>query len=508
MVDNTIALQVRPFQMPDIGQIYGQAQNIQMNRMRMAEAQETGQERNALRTLAASGVDPYSPEGLAQLRRVAPTLAPQYAQAASQQAYQRAQIDRIRSQNDREAFQTAQTLLVGVRNADDYARLRPTLVERFPQYAEFFRPEYSPELIQRLAIGAEGLIRRETEAAAANRPNEYERAVRATGARPGTPEYENAMRRRVDYLTGARPSTPAEFERKRDEMIARGVPADIASGLATGQFRFSTATDGTMNVVDVGRGRVVFGPGAGGTIGQQTPATPPQGAATPPQGAVTPPQGAATPPQGAVTPTARPLPPAGAGTLPTTGTDFRGATGAPGFVAETANTIVDLFGGRALPAPEAARATQALQNLDTRTRMFLQSAIPGRPSNYLMEMIGGMTVSPATISLGPERSRERVQQTTRFLETTMADLEDISRSRGTGRFTQQQIADANLSLNQLRSLLADYRQLEQAFESGRTSTPTPRRRGTLDRGVQTGVQPPTAPGEFRTQSGFTIRPIE
>ena len=157
MVDNTIALQVRPFQMPDIGQIYGQAQNIQLNRMRMAEAQEMAQERNALRTLAASGVDPYSPEGLAQLRRVAPTLAPQYAQAASQQAYQRAQISRIESQNEREALQTAQTLLSSVRGPEDYAALRPALLARFPQYAQFFRPEYSPELIRSLALGAQSL---------------------------------------------------------------------------------------------------------------------------------------------------------------------------------------------------------------------------------------------------------------------------------------------------------------------------------------------------------------
>ena len=77
MVDNTIALQVRPFQMPDVGQIYGQAQNFQLNRMRMEEAQETARERNALRGLLSSGVDLNTPEGLAQLRRAAPMLAPQ-----------------------------------------------------------------------------------------------------------------------------------------------------------------------------------------------------------------------------------------------------------------------------------------------------------------------------------------------------------------------------------------------------------------------------------------------
>ena len=157
MVDNTIALQVRPFQMPDLGQIYGNIQNIQMNRMRMAEAQEMAQERNALRGLLSSGVDVNTPEGLSQIRRAAPMLAAPFEQAASQRAYQRAQISRIESQNEREALQTAQTLLASVRGPEDYAALRPALLARFPQYAQFFRPEYSPELIRSLALGAQSL---------------------------------------------------------------------------------------------------------------------------------------------------------------------------------------------------------------------------------------------------------------------------------------------------------------------------------------------------------------
>jgi hypothetical protein len=662
MVDYTIATQVRPFQMPNVAQIYGAAQDVQMNRMRMAEAQETAQERNALRGLMAAGVDLNTPDGLNQLRRAAPMLAPQFEQAASQRAYQTAQTARLRAQTDADRFKLYRGQLGGVNDQTAWDNWRGRVVQEFPQFAGSIPERFSPQARLDVAGGAELLIQRATAGAerapvsvaagsslvdprtgrviytAPARPQDQapisvapgnsvidragnviftaparaqdqapisvapgnsvidrsgnvlftapERAPSPVSVAPGgtlvnprtgepvftspdrppspvsvapggtlvnprtgepvftspdrppspvsvapggtlvnprtgEPVFTSPDRppspvsvapggTLVNPRTGEpvftapdRPRAPAEFERKRDEMIARGVPADIASGLATGQFRFSTATDGTMNVVDVGRGQVVFGPGAGGQIGQQAPATPPQGAVTPPQGAV-------TPPQGAVTPTARPLPPAGAGALPTTGADYRGATGAPGFVAEAANTIVDLFGGRALPAPEAARAAQALQNLDTRTRMFLQSAIPGRPSNYLMEMIGGLTVSPATLSLGPERSRERVQQTTRFLEATMSELENISRSRGTGQFTQQQIADANLTLNNLRSLLTDYRQLEEAFESGRAATPAPRarHRGTLDRGVQTGVQPPTAPGEFRTESGFRIRPIE
>jgi len=157
MVDNAIALQVRPFQMPDVEDIYGRAQTLQANRMRMEEAQETARERNALRGLVASGVDLNTPEGLNQLRRAAPMLAPQFEQAAGQRAYQRAQIERIQSQNDADALKAAQTLLGTVRNAEDYSVLRPALLARFPQYAQFFRPEYSPELIRSLALGAQSL---------------------------------------------------------------------------------------------------------------------------------------------------------------------------------------------------------------------------------------------------------------------------------------------------------------------------------------------------------------
>ena len=159
MVDYSIAAQIRPFQMPDIGQIYGNIQNIQMNRMRMAEAQETAQERNALRGLLSSGVDPYSQEGLARLRQVAPTLAPQYAQAASQQAYQRAQTARLSSQTQADQIKVARDLLSGVTNQSQWDAWRRSTVAALPQYADAIPMEFSPENVRRVAEGAEGLIR-------------------------------------------------------------------------------------------------------------------------------------------------------------------------------------------------------------------------------------------------------------------------------------------------------------------------------------------------------------
>jgi DNA-binding TFAR19-related protein (PDSD5 family) len=210
MVDYSIAAQVRPFQMPNIGEIYGQAQNIQMNRMRMAEAQETAQERNALRGLLSSGVDPYSAEGLSQVRRVAPMLAAPFEQAASQRAYQTAQAGRLRAQTQADQIKTARDLLSGVSNQAQWDAWRRSTVAALPEYADAIPTQFSPQNVQRVAEGAEGLIRRASEATAAARPTEFDRVLRAANILPGTPEYETAMRGRAEYLRGVRP-TPSEF---------------------------------------------------------------------------------------------------------------------------------------------------------------------------------------------------------------------------------------------------------------------------------------------------------
>ncbi|MFN8996329.1 MAG: hypothetical protein ACK5X3_22050, partial [Pseudomonadota bacterium] len=149
----------------------------------------------------------------------------------------------------------------------------------------------------------------------------------------------------VDPATGRiiaeRPPTPAEprqsdIERRIDLMVQNGVSREMATGLATGQFETrQDPQDGSTSIIDRSNGRILFGPNAGGIIGQPAaPAAPGFAGAAP------------------------------GSTLPGNA-DFRGATGAPGLVAETANFVADLFGGRSLPAPERAAGAQALRNLDT-----------------------------------------------------------------------------------------------------------------------------------------------
>lgn len=159
MVDNTIATQVRPFQMPDVGQIYGQAQNLQLNRMRMEEARETAQERNALRGLLSSGVDLNTPEGLAQLRRTAPMLAPQFEQAAGQRAYQQARTQQAITQTQATRVKMYNDELGGVNDQAAWDNWRGRVVQEFPQFATSIPARFSPEARLRVAGGADEIIR-------------------------------------------------------------------------------------------------------------------------------------------------------------------------------------------------------------------------------------------------------------------------------------------------------------------------------------------------------------
>jgi hypothetical protein len=205
MVDYTIATQVRPFQMPNVAQLYGAAQNIQMNRMRMAEAQETAQERNALRGLMAAGVDLNTPEGVNQLRRVAPMLAPQIEQRNVQTAQARAQTARYGAQAEADALKVGRDLFAAATTPEQYNAARAYVAQRFPQYASAIPAQFSVENARRIAEGAEGLIRRAT-AGAERAPDEFRRMLAQAGIPEGSSEAQ-ALARGYLERRGAAPTT-------------------------------------------------------------------------------------------------------------------------------------------------------------------------------------------------------------------------------------------------------------------------------------------------------------
>lgn len=143
--------------------------------------------------------------------------------------------------------------------------------------------------------------------------------------------------------------------------------------------------------------------------------------------------------------------------------DYSAATGGTGFAGNLANTVAGAFGGQY--DPEVERAGQGLKNLQVRTQTGLQAAVPGRPSNYLMEQIGALTVSPYSITQGDARARERLSQTRDMIQQELQRMERDILSQPQN-FRPSEVSETRLNASQLRGLLADYDTALKSFTGG------------------------------------------
>jgi hypothetical protein len=257
-------------------------------------------------------------------------------------------------------------------------------------------------------------------------------------------DYDKALRR-----------DPA-LEQKSAMLVRSGVPQNIADGLAAGRYDVNRhPINGTAQVVDKATGRIVFDGSdtsqADGAANVQPPAN--MFSKTPigeQSGFV---QGGRT----AGAPSTR----TPTSTMPAD-VDYRKATGTEGFFSSIGNTIAEMF-FRRLPMPEAERASQALTNLQVRTQTALQDAVPGRPSNYLLQRLDKLAVAPGALTQGPERAGERLRQTRDMIRETVDRL-DNEVLANPKNFTPQQIAQARLKRSEIAAVLRDYDAVVQAFE--------------------------------------------
>ena len=152
------------------------------------------------------------------------------------------------------------------------------------------------------------------------------------------------------------------------------------------------------------------------------------------------------------------IPPASS-SLPT-GIDYSAATGPSGFGGNIANTVAGVVGGQY--DPEVEKAGQGLTNLQVRTQTGLQQSIPGRPSNYLMEQMGKLTVEPYSILQGDARSFERLRQTRDMVSSELYRMENdiLANPR---LFSPKQIAETRENVSLLKALLNDYNTVLSGF---------------------------------------------
>jgi hypothetical protein len=501
-MDNALALQIRPYQTPNLAQMYGQVQDIQMNRMRMAEAEEVNRERNALRELVASGVDVNTPEGLNQLRQRAPLLARTTER-------ENVGLAQARAQAQTATIQAFRSMLPGVRDQAGYTAWRAGAVQAMPQFASMIPERYSPDTVLRLAEGADGLVRRMTR-----QPDEFTRAAVAAGVQPGTPEFQAFARQRlermaagdrpppgpvtvapggtlVDPRTGqvvfTAPERATERDRRIDDIMAtHRVDRATASGIVDGIIRVVTdpvtgehtfANTLTQQVAPANAAAASGAPAAAPMPPAATPAPAPAAAATSP----------ATPPQTLWQASEMPM-----------------TTGVAPAVAQAVQNIAGQVGIQVVP-PEM---TERRQMFTTAQRDLIR-ALANNPRFPVAEMESiqrEINLEPG-VFVDPQSLQARMRSVDASLRTRLQNEERAAANRTLPVESRRNAASA---ANEIRNFLAimgvppreaaPAPPREAAPAPPREAAPAPRR-ATIDRRVQTGAVP-GAPPIGTVEDGF------
>lgn len=218
------------------------------------------------------------------------------------------------------------------------------------------------------------------------------------------------------FATGA--DSPSALQEKIEFMVATGIPEDTAIKIATGVFEVSiNPTTGQRVVISKATGRPVNEPPL---------------------------------PKTAVVPERPPGAP-----------DISAATGGSGFFGNIINTLSDAVGA-GLAFPRAKEAEAALDTINLQTISTLQVAVPGRPSQFLLEKIGDITVSPNSLLQGDAAAETRLKQTRDFMaaEIRRMDRDVLSQE---AFFKPEVIQETKQNRSQLNALLGTYDAMIDSF---------------------------------------------
>lgn len=147
------------------------------------------------------------------------------------------------------------------------------------------------------------------------------------------------------------------------------------------------------------------------------------------------------------------------------------AFGTRAVIARNINTLAEAVGGR-LPFERTEEALQAIENLRVQTITMAQDAIPGRPSNYLMQQLDRLAVQPGSIFMGQDRARIRLIQTRNMLlqEANRVEREIL---RQPEKFSPSVLARSRNSFGMIQQLVQQYNQVIDAFPGARARSATP-----------------------------------
>jgi len=129
------------------------------------------------------------------------------------------------------------------------------------------------------------------------------------------------------------------------------------------------------------------------------------------------------------------------------------AVGFKGVWQSGVNKIADAFGAGNPQDPNKI-ATDRLEALGNQTQLYLQDAVPGRPSNYLLQMFEKQAVRPNQFFMGEAGAQTRAQSTIAVIDIGLSDLARII-NNPTG-YSKDDIAKARDGYNRLSQLKAEY----------------------------------------------------
>lgn len=136
------------------------------------------------------------------------------------------------------------------------------------------------------------------------------------------------------------------------------------------------------------------------------------------------------------------------------------ALGLYGAAFSTWDKVADAIGAGDPNAPTKV-ATERLETLGNQTQLYLQDAVPGRPSNYLLQMMERQVIRPNQLGLGKSGAASRADSTRAVIETGLSDLARIlNNPQG---YSSSDISKARDSYSRLSILKAEYDALSSAL---------------------------------------------
>lgn len=136
------------------------------------------------------------------------------------------------------------------------------------------------------------------------------------------------------------------------------------------------------------------------------------------------------------------------------------AVGFKGMWQSNINKLADAFGAGNPQDPNKV-ATDRLEALGNQTQLYLQDAVPGRPSNYLLQMLEKQAVRPNQLFMGEAGAQTRAQSTIAVIDTGLSDLARIINNPS--GYSKNDLAQARDGYNRLSQLKAEYNALLGGF---------------------------------------------